>query len=209
MTPDLIECTVCHTPNPVTATVCTRCATPITAADATLLGKELAGDAKLNEQSKEEVKGATQAGDSPKDQDATLSGDQNAGDMTDLSAQGWSRPVEAGGRSVLAGRLAPHRMLGRRYEIIQLLGEGGMGAVYKARDCELDRMVALKIIRPELAVHEQILARFKQELILARRITHKNVIRIFDLGEADGLKFITMEFVEGKDLVPSSRKKDG
>ena len=144
--------------------------------------KELAEDAKLSVQSKAEVKAASQADDSAQDQNATLSGDQNAGDMTDLSAQGWSRPVEAGGRSVMAGRLAPHRMLGRRYEIIQLLGEGGMGAVDKARDCELDRMVALKIIRPELAVHEQILARFKQELILACRITHKNVIRIFDLG---------------------------
>jgi serine/threonine protein kinase/tetratricopeptide (TPR) repeat protein len=207
MTPDLIECTVCHTPNPVTATVCTRCATPITTADATVLGNELAEDAKLSAQSKAEFKDATHANDLAQDQNATLSGDQNVGDMTDLSAQGWSRPVEAGGRSVMAGRLAPHRMLGRRYEIIQLLGEGGMGAVYKARDCELDRMVALKIIRPELAVHEQILARFKQELILARRITHKNVIRIFDLGEADGLKFITMEFVEGKDLSSLIKEK--
>jgi len=68
-------------------------------------------------------------------------------------------------------------------------------------------MVALKIIRPELAVDKEILARFKQELILARRITHKNVIRIFDLGEADGLKFITMEFIEGKDLSALIREK--
>jgi serine/threonine protein kinase/tetratricopeptide (TPR) repeat protein len=98
-------------------------------------------------------------------------------------------------------------MLGKRYEIMQLLGEGGMGAVYKAMDRELERMVALKIIRPELAVQEEILARFKQELILARRITHKNVIRIFDLGQAEGLKFITMEFVEGKDLSSLIKEK--
>lgn len=75
-----------------------------------------------------------------------------------------------------------------------------MGAVYKARDRELDRMVALKVIRPELAGRPEILQRFKQELILARKVTHRNVIRIFDLGDANGIKFITMEFIEGRDL---------
>jgi serine/threonine protein kinase/Flp pilus assembly protein TadD len=91
-------------------------------------------------------------------------------------------------------------MLGERYEILKRLGEGGMGAVYKARDHELDRFVALKVIRPELAGHPDILRRFKQELILARQVTHKNVVRIFDLGSADGRKFITMDFIEGSDL---------
>jgi len=91
-------------------------------------------------------------------------------------------------------------VLGGRYEILQLLGEGGMGAVYKAMDRELDRPVALKLIRPELASNSSMLARFKQELLLSRQVTHKNVIRIYDLGDADGVKFITMEFVEGRDL---------
>jgi len=91
-------------------------------------------------------------------------------------------------------------VLGGRYEILQLLGEGGMGAVYKAMDRELDRPVALKLIRPQLAANPSILARFKQELLLAHQVTHKNVIRIYDLGDADGVKFITMEFVEGIDL---------
>ncbi len=67
---------------------------------------------------------------------------------------------------------------GGRYEILQLLGEGGMGAVYKATDRELDRFVALKVIRPELASNPSILARFKQELLLAHQVTHRNVIRI-------------------------------
>ena len=91
-------------------------------------------------------------------------------------------------------------MLGQRYEVLQILGEGGMGAVYKARDIELNRMVALKVIRPDLATNQSIIDRFKQELLLATQVTHKNVIRIYDLGEADGMKFITMEFVEGEDL---------
>jgi serine/threonine protein kinase/tetratricopeptide (TPR) repeat protein len=91
-------------------------------------------------------------------------------------------------------------VLGGRYEILSLLGEGGMGAVYKAMDRELDRPVALKLIRPELAANPSMLARFKQELLLSHRVTHKNVIRIYDLGDTDGVKFITMEFVEGEDL---------
>jgi len=96
--------------------------------------------------------------------------------------------------------LQPGAVLGQRYEILQILGEGGMGAVYKARDRELNRMVALKVIRPELAGSQAIIDRFKQELLLATRVTHKNVIRIYDLSEAEGMKFITMEFVEGEDL---------
>ena len=75
-----------------------------------------------------------------------------------------------------------------------------MGAVYKARDRELDRMIALKVIRPELATDPAILLRFKQELILSRNITHKNVVRIYDLGEAEGIRFISMEYVDGEDL---------
>src|SRR5262249_30093994 len=65
---------------------------------------------------------------------------------------------------------------------------------------ELNRFVALKVIRPELASSSAILARFKQELLLAHQVTHRNVIRIYDLAEADGMKYITMEYIEGVDL---------
>src|SRR3984893_17952654 len=99
-------------------------------------------------------------------------------------------------------------ILGGRYEILALLGEGGMGAVYKASDREVDRVVALKLIRPEMASNPAILARFKQELLTAHQVTHKNVIRIYDLSEADGVKFITMEFVEGEDLRGLMQKKE-
>jgi serine/threonine protein kinase/tetratricopeptide (TPR) repeat protein len=96
--------------------------------------------------------------------------------------------------------LAVGSILAERYEILKVLGQGGMGAVYKAKDIEVDRTVAVKVIRPELANEATILARFKRELILSRQVTHKNVVRIYDIGEADGIKFITMEFVEGQDL---------
>jgi len=87
-----------------------------------------------------------------------------------------------GGQHVLTSG----HLLAQRYEVLSLLGEGGMGAVYKARDVELGRMVALKVIRPDLARNRAILDRFKQELILATQVTHRNVVRIYDLGEAEG-----------------------
>ncbi len=104
------------------------------------------------------------------------------------------------GLFVSAAILQSGDVLSNRYEVMQLLGEGGMGAVYKARDRELDRFVALKLIRPDLAASPAILARFKQELLLAHQVTHKNVIRIYDLAESDGVKYITMEYIEGADL---------
>jgi serine/threonine protein kinase/tetratricopeptide (TPR) repeat protein len=115
-------------------------------------------------------------------------------------------PVPAEGPSSTTF-FAPGTLLGARYQVLRILGQGGMGAVYQARDQELDRIIALKVIRPELAANPSILQRFKQELILSRHVTHKNVVRIFDLGEADGTKFITMEFVEGEDLRGVLRRK--
>src|SRR3954470_731952 len=91
-------------------------------------------------------------------------------------------------------------VIGGRYEIVEMLGVGGMGEVYKAKDIALGRLVALKVIRPELASNPAIIDRFKQEILLSSNVTHKNVIRIYDLGEADGMKFITMEYVDGRAL---------
>jgi eukaryotic-like serine/threonine-protein kinase len=136
--------------------------------------------------------------------DHTLAPDHTLG----TGGQGWSVPVADG--IVTAGAPKPlgvGTVLGERYEIVRLLGQGGMGAVYHARDRELEREVALKVIRSDMAANPEILRRFKQELILARQITHKNVIRIFDLGQADGIKFITMEYIEGEDLQGLLRSK--
>ena len=121
----------------------------------------------------------------------------------DVKAAQAPRSTGAGAPRVPSGDTPVLQMgdvLGGRYEILQLLGEGGMGSVYKAMDRELNRPVALKLIRPQLAANPSILARFKQELLLAHQVTHKNVIRIYDLGDADGVKFISMEFVDGADL---------
>jgi len=96
--------------------------------------------------------------------------------------------------------LAAGYLVAHRYEIVSLLGEGGMGAVYKAKDIELNRVIALKTIRREHGGNQAIIDRFKQELILSTQVTHKNVVRIYDLSEAEGMKFITMEYIEGDDL---------
>jgi eukaryotic-like serine/threonine-protein kinase len=122
------------------------------------------------------------------------------------SLRGWSVPAEAH-TPIPAKALAPGEVIAERYEIIRLLGQGGMGAVYHAQDRALDRDVALKVIRADMAANPQILNRFKQELLLARQVTHRNVIRIFDLGQAEGLKFITMEYIEGEDLQALLRRE--
>jgi eukaryotic-like serine/threonine-protein kinase len=125
-------------------------------------------------------------------------GDQPLDGAT-LAGQSFT-PVPHPARPRTTTKLQPGHIIGGRYEILELLGEGGMGAVYKASDRELNRFVALKLIRSDLASDPAILARFKQELLTAHQVTHKNVIRIYDLAEADDVRFITMEFIEGSDL---------
>jgi len=129
--------------------------------------------------------------------------------ITNEAATGRSSGPAAGpiNRSVPEKVLRVGSVLADRYEILEQLGEGGMGAVYKVRDRELERVVALKVIRPELAQNPEVLSRFKQELIIARQVTHRNVSRIYDLAEAGGVKFITMEFLEGRSLANLLKEK--
>lgn len=111
-------------------------------------------------------------------------------------------PSRTGARSSVSayGVLEAGDELGHRYRIDSMLGQGGMGRVYKAYDKELDRPIALKVLQPELTNDSNAMQRFKQELLLASRISHKNILRIHDLGEADNVKFISMAFVDGPDL---------
>jgi eukaryotic-like serine/threonine-protein kinase len=110
--------------------------------------------------------------------------------------------------TMVAGRLAvpsaePEigRLFAARYEIQSVLGKGGMGVVYRAHDRDLDDAVAIKTLRSEaLSVDPTLLDRFKQEIRLARRITHPNILRTHDLGEAGGLRYLSMEFVKGLTL---------
>ncbi len=110
------------------------------------------------------------------------------------------------------GPLTAGQAFGPRYHIIRALGAGGMGVVYQAWDDELQVAVALKVIRPEVLLDPgsagEVERRFKRELVLARQVTHKHVVRIHDLGELDGIKYLTMPFVEGQNLA-DILKQDG
>lgn len=99
----------------------------------------------------------------------------------------------------LAGYV-PGDVVGDRFEILGTLGSGGMGVVYQARDRELQEIVALKMLRPDKGLDAKGIERLKQELKLARRITHPNVLRTYDLGTVDGLPFLSMEYVPGLTL---------
>ncbi len=87
-----------------------------------------------------------------------------------------------------------------RYQVIEELGRGGMGRVYKALDTEVQEKIALKILRPEIASNKKTIQRFRNELKLARRISHKHVCRMFDLSREEDLYYITMEYVSGENL---------
>ena len=109
------------------------------------------------------------------------------------------------------GPLNVGQAFGARYHIIRVLGVGGMGAVYHAWDAELGMAVALKVIRPETSTDplaaQEMERRFKQELVLARQVTHKNVVRIHDLGEISGIKYITMPYLDGSDLATKLKER--
>ncbi len=98
------------------------------------------------------------------------------------------------------GRFLPGTLLGERYRVIGPLGKGGMGEVYRATDIRLGQTVALKFLPDEASRDPGRLARFHNEVRIARQVTHPNVCRVYDIGEVDGLPFLSMEFVDGEDL---------
>jgi Tfp pilus assembly protein PilF len=140
--------------------------------------------------------------------------------VRDSSSSGTSAGVNraAGAVTAAGAALAPSRasvilqpgmLLAGRYRILQMLGAGGMGEVYKVHDDDIDQVIALKVVRSDLSSDAESVQRFKQELLLTRQVSHRNVVRIFDIGETSGLKFITMEYIEGQTLsgILSEKKK--
>lgn len=89
---------------------------------------------------------------------------------------------------------------GGRYQLLSLVGAGAFGSVYRARDVELEEDVAIKVLRPEQLAQQNALSRFRKEVRLARRVSHPNVARTYDIGRHDGELFLTMEFIEGQPL---------
>jgi serine/threonine-protein kinase len=116
-----------------------------------------------------------------------------------------SRPSSSA-QCMSESRFLPGRLLAGRYRIIALLGKGGMGEVYRADDLTLGQPVALKFLPDEAAHEEGLLERFKNEVRIARRVSHPNVCRVYDVGAVDGHTFFTMEYVDGEDLASLLRR---
>jgi eukaryotic-like serine/threonine-protein kinase len=135
----------------------------------------------------------------------------NASELTSIPTMGspssFRQWADQSQRGVAAVVLPAGLEIGHRYRVKSLLGMGGMGAVYLVHDKGLDRDVALKLIRSDIAEDADALERFKREIQLSHRVTHPNVLRVFDLGEADGIQFLTMQFVDGRDLSTILKKQ--
>jgi CheY-like chemotaxis protein len=117
----------------------------------------------------------------------------------------------ASGAAVNFASLATGQQFAVRYEVLETVGAGAMGMVYRARDLELDEEIAIKTVKPELVVDATAVERFKDEIRLARRISHRNVVRTHDLGEWQGVYYLTMEYVEGvtvRDLLDTRGRLD-
>ncbi len=130
--------------------------------------------------------------------DPARPGSDPQGDSSDLPTLGRMAA------STTAGFPGPHdpslAVLGQRYDILGEAGRGAMGQVYKARDRETGEIVALKLLKPEIASDQAMVDRFKRELLFARKITHKNVCRVYEFNRIDGIAYTSMEFVEGENL---------
>jgi tetratricopeptide (TPR) repeat protein len=191
-------CVKCGSPVVSGAGFCPRCGTAIPVDDVAKTYLPPAAATALPHGAPEVRTGVTAAPGAPRHlADApTMS---PTGVATSLDSPSPRPPVRPGDGPFQAGQ-----QVGPRYTILNLLGVGGMGAVYQAFDHELGVAVAIKVIRPgaqsDATAARELEARFKRELVLARQVTHKYVVRIHDLGEIEGIKYLTMPFVEGETL---------
>ena len=136
------------------------------------------------------------------DSEATFAPATAAPTVAPQSSGGWLSSSD----SISHGRFAPGVVLDNRYRIIGLLGKGGMGEVYRADDLRLGQPVALKFLPETLRNDSQRLAQFHNEVRTAREVSHANVCRVHDIGEIEGMLYLSMEYVDGEDLSSSLRR---
>ena len=178
--PTSIACLNCGAHVPGTAKFCPSCGHAVSADAITL-------DSQLTELSPAERRTGTSRGTTP---------------GTKSPSSGWLSSAD----SISHGRFAPGDVFDGRYRIIGLLGRGGMGEVYRADDLRLGQPVALKLLPDDLRHEPTRLAQFHNEVRTARQVSHPNVCRVYDIGEADGLLYLSMEYVDGEDLSTSLRR---
>jgi predicted Ser/Thr protein kinase len=185
------RCVACSAEVPIASRFCSACGAPVGSDDATL----------------------TSLSDAAATIAAPMMGSDDVATMEFASAKSPrpassspSRPPSSAAFSISEGRFLPGRLLAGRYRIIALLGKGGMGEVYRADDLTLGQPVALKFLPEEASRDEGLLERFRNEVRIARRVSHPNVCRVYDVGEIDGNTFFTMEYVDGEDLASLLRR---
>jgi Protein kinase domain/zinc-ribbon domain len=188
-------CISCGNKLPASARFCSKCGQALeqTDPDATVLGDAAILDDNLE----------TLAPDLPKTPVATPRPGSWPSRPRSASS---SSPTLSSSDAIGGGRYPPGAIIADRYRIVALLGRGGMGEVYRAEDLRLSQVLAIKFL-PEALSHDQAaLARFHSEVRVARQVSHPNVCRVFDIGDIDGMPFLTMEYVDGEDLASLIRR---
>ncbi len=184
-------CSSCGAESSAAARFCSDCGRPFdSASDATLVGDEAS--------SAEETLAPASAQRAPSRQTApALRGSRPAS-----GSSGFLSSSDAIGGE----RFTPGQIIADRYRVVALAGRGGMGEVYRAEDLKLGQIVAIKFLPASLSKDAGALARFHSEVRIARQVSHPNVCRVFDIGDADGIPFLTMEYVDGEDLASLVRR---
>lgn len=181
-------CTACGNQVSDAARFCARCGKPLeTDPNATALGDEALLDGNLE----------TLAPELPS---TPRPASRPAGTPSRPRSTPPSNPVLTSSDPIGGGRFTPGTIVADRYRIVALLGRGGMGEVYRAEDLKLNLVLAIKFLPEALSQDAAVLARFHSEVRVARDVSHPNVCRVFDIGDADGVPFLTMEYVDGEDL---------
>jgi serine/threonine protein kinase len=197
------RCTACSAEVLIASRFCSACGAPVGSDDATLTS---ISDAATIAAAKSAAPPRS-ASDTPTLEIASVKSPRPPRPTHTASSSTSSlRPPSSAAFSLNEGRFLPGRLLAGRYRIIALLGKGGMGEVYRADDLTLGQPVALKFLPEEASRDESLLERFRNEVRIARRVSHPNVCRVYDVGEVDGHTFFTMEYVDGEDLASLLRR---
>ena len=207
----MARCPACTAEVPIASRFCAACGAPVGSNDAT---RTSASDADETIASRDSP-GARNTPAKPASNIPTKK--TNTDDVATLevpsarsprasSSSSSSRPPSSVASSISEGRFLPGRLVAGRYRIIAILGKGGMGEVYRADDLTLGQPVALKFLPEEASRDEGLLERFRNEVRIARKVSHPNVCRVYDVGEVDGNTFFTMEYVDGEDLASLLRR---
>src|SRR6266478_6044891 len=186
-----MRCPSCSSEIPDASRFCAACGTPVdSSSEVTLVDDKLGSE------------GETIAPATPRRSLSHPASPPHRSSRTPSSSAGSLSSSNAIG----GGRFAPGQVIADRYRVLALAGRGGMGEVYRAEDLKLSQVVAIKFLPASLSKDAGALARFHSEVRIARQVSHPNVCRVFDIGDADGVPFLSMEYIDGEDLASLIRR---